>query len=219
MRAKAARQRVARLRAPSRRAFLRRTAPVSTRWGKDRGTGIDRYYIERFLERHQADVRGAVLEVKDSGYTERFGTGVARREVVDIDAANERATIVADLGQGLGAEWERTFDCFILTQTLQYLFEPRGAIESAFRVLKPGGALLVTVPFISRWPTDPPPLTDYWRFTPPGCETLFAASFGEENVDVEVAGNVLTASAFLYGLACEDLDRRRLDENDPSYPV
>jgi hypothetical protein len=37
---------------------LRRLAPVSRHFGVDRGTALDRYYIEGFLARHATDVRG-----------------------------------------------------------------------------------------------------------------------------------------------------------------
>jgi hypothetical protein len=45
---------------------LRRVVPVSQIFGLERGHGIDRYYIERFLARHAEDVRGAVLEIPRS---------------------------------------------------------------------------------------------------------------------------------------------------------
>jgi hypothetical protein len=38
-----------------------------------------------------------VLEVEDSGYTERFGHELTERAVLDVDPANPRATYVADL--------------------------------------------------------------------------------------------------------------------------
>jgi hypothetical protein len=36
---------------------------------------------------------------------------------------------------------------------------------------------------------------------------------------VDYYGNVLTASAFLYGVATEDLSRRQLDLHDPDFQV
>ena len=52
-----------------------RLTPVSTDWGFDRGRPVDRYYIERFLQQHAADIRGHVLEIGDDAYTRRFGGG------------------------------------------------------------------------------------------------------------------------------------------------
>src|SRR5829696_5733833 len=70
---------------------LRRTAPFSRKWGYDRGTPIDRVYIEEFLARHADDVRGACLEVMNARYTDRFGGArVTRSDVLDINPANTR---------------------------------------------------------------------------------------------------------------------------------
>ena len=54
-------------------ADLRRTTPISRKFGFDRGLPIDRYYIERFLERHASDIHGRVLEIAFNMYTLRFG--------------------------------------------------------------------------------------------------------------------------------------------------
>src|SRR5262245_30811636 len=52
---------------------FRKGKPFSTAWGFDRGTPIDRYYIEAFLDRHSPDIIGRVVEIKDNTYTEQFG--------------------------------------------------------------------------------------------------------------------------------------------------
>src|SRR5216117_2974376 len=73
------RRRLRRLSRPARLGTLRRTTPLSHDFGYDRGTPIDRYYIERFLSDERCSIRGRVLEVKDTTYTDRFGTAVAQR--------------------------------------------------------------------------------------------------------------------------------------------
>ena len=52
---------------------LSRLDPVSRMYGADRGKPVDRWYIERFLAAHTADVRGRVLEVAETTYTEWYG--------------------------------------------------------------------------------------------------------------------------------------------------
>ena len=54
---------------------LQRLTPLSRAWSFDRGTPIDRYYVERFLAANAADVRGRVLEIGEDTYTRRFGGG------------------------------------------------------------------------------------------------------------------------------------------------
>ena len=63
---------------------LRRTTPFSATYGFDRGTPIDRYYLNQFLDMHRDLISGAVLEAQTDGYTERFGAGVTRADTFDI---------------------------------------------------------------------------------------------------------------------------------------
>jgi SAM-dependent methyltransferase len=212
-----ARLRLRRLRRPARFRALRRTTPVSEDFGFDRGTPVDRYYIERFLARHAQDIRGRVLEVMDSRYTDRFGVGVTGSDVLDIDARNPRATLVADLAAADGIATE-SFDCVILTQTLQYIFDVRAAIGHTWRILRPGGALLCTVPTANRFSARTL-RGEYWRFTSAGCETLFRELDAVEFLTVEAPGNVLAGIAFLTGMAAEELPSRALAKADERFPV
>ncbi|HWE83199.1 MAG TPA: methyltransferase domain-containing protein [Gaiellaceae bacterium] len=194
---------------------LRRTSPVGERWGWDRGLPVDRYYIERFLGDHREDIRGRVLEVKDDDYARRFGSQLERVDVLDIDSSNTRATIVADLAAADEIP-EGSFDCVVVTQTLQYIYDVHAAIGHTHRILRPGGVALVTVPAVSRVVVDVRS-PDYWRFTAASCTQLFRARFGE--VSVESLGNVLSSITFLSGMATEDLRRSELDVQDERFPV
>lgn len=209
------RQRLSRLFRPAWLGTVRRTSPLSDAWGYDRGTPVDRYYIEAFLNQYRQDIRGRVLEVKDSGYSDRFGSGVAQSHVLDIDPANPHATVIADLSAADGIASEQ-FDCFVLTQTLQFIYDLRAAIQHAYRILRPNGVLLVTVPGIS--PLDRR-LTDYWHLTAASCSTLFGEVFGPQNVTIYSYGNMLAAIAFLTGMARQELSEPELDVNDRRFPV
>jgi SAM-dependent methyltransferase len=203
---------------PAALGTLRRTTPHSDRWGFDRGTPVDRYYIDRFLEAHGADVRGRVLEVKDSGYTRRYGSAVVRADVLDVDASNAAATVVADL---TAADHVPTgsYDCFILTQTLHFIYDMPAAVRHAHRILAPGGVLLATLPCVSRVLPSDAGYDDYWRLTAPSASRLFGDVFGPEGVEVHSHGNVLACVAFLSGLAWEELPRRKLDVRDAHFPL
>ena len=209
-------QQVRRVAQPARLGTLRRTTPLSANWGADRGSPIDRYYIEQFLAEHRRDICGQVLEVKDSRYTDAYGNHVTRREVLDIDPANRRATIIADLSAA-DAVSDNCFDCFVLTQTLQFIYDYRAAVAHAQRMLRPGGVLLATVPSISR--VDRRLDADYWRFTAAACTALFGELFGPENVQVRSYGNILAAIAFLAGMAHQELSAAELSAHDQHFPV
>ena len=195
-----------------------RLQPISDEWGMDRGAPVDRVYIERFLAAHAADIHGDVLEIKDRTYTQRFGHDIQRADVLDINAANPQAPLVADLtaaGHLPGSQ----FDCCLVTQTLQFIYDTPAAVRHLHRLLRPGGVLLVTVPSISRIAPRYGLTGDYWRFTAAGCQALFGAVFGPAQVAVESFGNVWAAQAFLTGLAQSELPPRALDANDPYFPV
>ncbi|MGH7348947.1 MAG: methyltransferase domain-containing protein [Candidatus Rokuibacteriota bacterium] len=198
---------------------LRRTRPIGRDYGYDRGRPIDRYYIERFLSHHAPDIRGRVLEVGDATYTRQFGADrVEISDVLHVDEANPGATIVGDLTSADHIP-SGTFDCFILTQTLQLIYDVPAALQTAYRILKPGGVLLVTVPGISQISSDEWGPTWYWAFTALSARCLFEEAFPKEQVEVEAHGNVLAATAFLQGLATEELRKEELDYSDRAYEM
>jgi peptidoglycan/xylan/chitin deacetylase (PgdA/CDA1 family) len=201
---------------------LRRLTPISETFGFDRGLPVDRYYVEDFLRRHggpSGDIRGSVLEVGDDAYTRRFGAGVTHVDVLYVDDSNPQATIVADLA---GADHVETnkFDCVICTQTLLLIYDVPAAVATLERILKPGGVLLATVPGISK--ICRPEIDvwgDYWRFTSLSARRLFENGFPPANVKVEAYGNVLAATAFLHGLAADELKAEELQLRDPNFEV
>jgi SAM-dependent methyltransferase len=154
----------------------------------------------------------------DSRYTERYGSAVESSEVLDIDGSNRAATIVADLTDAEQVPSD-SFDCVMLTQTLQSIYDTPAALREVHRMLRPGGVLLATVPAVSKIDPTPGVRGDYWRFTTASCARLVGDVFGDGDVSVRAHGNVLAAAAFLYGLAREDLSDRELDLEDEFFPV
>jgi glycosyltransferase involved in cell wall biosynthesis len=199
---------------------LRRIAPISRAFGKDRGLPIDRYYIEQFLAAQGPDIRGRVLEVGYDTYTRRFGGDrVTRSDVLHVMQGNAKATIVADLTSGDHIPPD-TFDSIILTQTLQFVYDVEAAVKTLYRILKPGGILLATfggISQISRWDMDR--WGHYWNLTTLSAQRLFERSFPAEKVRVEAYGNVLAAIALLHGLAAQEFRQKELNYHDPDYEV
>ena len=193
--------------------------PISRDFGFDRGTPIDRYYIERFLARHQVEIAGRVLEVGGDDYTRCFGgSRVARADILHVHEGNPRATIVGDLTDPAVLP-ESAFDCIVLTQTLHLIYDVRGAVARLYRALAPGGVVLVTAPGISQIDRGEWGSSWFWSFTTESLSRLFKECFGPDDVIVEHYGNVFAATAFLQGLAVEEVDTSKLDLLDKSYQV
>lgn len=194
---------------------LGRAVPISRSFGFDRGTPVDRHYIEAFLARHRADVRGRVLEIGDATYTRRFGgEAVARSDILHIQADAPNATIVGDLADSAHIPSD-SFDCALITQTLQLVYDLPAAMRTLFRILKPGGVLLATVPGVSPISSYAWEATWSWGFSRRSVRDLAGACFAPERVEVEACGNLLAVVAFLQGLGVEDLTATELDQPDP----
>lgn len=197
---------------------LKRLTPISLDFGQDRGKAVDRYYVERFLTARRTDIAGRVLEVGDNAYTLAFGSNVTKSEVVHVNADNPMATYVGDISDPTVLP-ESTFDCIVLTQTLHLIYDMRAAVAMLHRALKPGGVLLLTSPGISQVDRGQWGDSWYWSLTAAAARRLAGECFGERNIEVKAHGNVYAATAFLYGLALEEVDPADLDVDDPSYPV
>jgi SAM-dependent methyltransferase len=197
---------------------LRRLDPVSADFGYDRGRPIDRYYIERFLSARAGAIRGRVLEFGEPLYTIMFGDDrVSQSEILDVTGGPD-ATYTCRLEHGDELPSE-AFDCVIFTQTLQYIYDVRAGLRTLHRILKPGGTVLATVPGITRICQEHYLDSWFWSFTAASARRLFSESFTATSLELEVFGNVLAATAFLYGLADCDVTSRELDHLDPDYEV
>jgi SAM-dependent methyltransferase len=196
---------------------LARTTPVSSRFGHERGTPIDRHYIAEFLGRQRAAITGRVLEIGEARYTRAFGTAVTASDVLHVEA-RAGVTIVGDLTR-IATLPAATIDCVICTQTLNFIYDAGAAVAGLRHVLRPGGVALVTVAGISQISRyDMDRWGDYWRFTDASLRRLFEPVFAR--VEIESYGNVAAAVALLQGLAVEDLpDRRVLAARDRDYQV
>ena len=192
--------------------------PVSRYFGEDRGTPIDRYYIHHFLTQQRHLIKGTVLEIADDRYSKMFGANVSKYEVLYINQDNPKATIIGDLTQPetLPAD---TIDCFVCTQTFNFIYDFSKAIQGAYHLLKPGGYLLATVAGpcqISRYDMDR--WGDYWRFTTLSAQRMFEEVFGK-NVAVDYYGNCLATISLVRGLAAEEITMGQLDKKDMDYQV
>jgi hypothetical protein len=199
---------------------LRRTAPFSYSFGYSRGPqSVARYYIDLFMANNSTVIKGKVLEIGDDTYTIRNGTDVQHSDVLHAQEGNPKATIVADLtcASHIPAE---SYNCIIIPQTFQFIYDMRAALSHCLRILKPNGVILATfsgISPISRYDMDR--WGEYWRLTSVSAVKLFSEFFPPDNIEVSSFGNVLSAVAFLEGLASRELKKSELDFHDPDYEV
>lgn len=188
----------------------RSVEPLSRAWGYDRGTPIDRYYLDAFLERHRGDVRGRVLDIGDAQNAARFGAAAERVDVLHYETGHPGATVIGDLEIGEGIP-RGAFDCVLLVDTLHVIYDIRSAVRAVHDALKPGGVALVSANGLAAKTLE---WDDYWRLTEASMRRLLGEAFGPDQVEVSVYGNVLSATGYLYGLAAQELTLAELDHRD-----
>ncbi len=140
------------------------------------------------------------------------------QDVLHINHDHPNTTLTGDL-TCKGVLPDSAFDCILLTQTLQLIFELEQAVSSLHDALKPGGILLLTVPGISQ--IDRGQWRDKWcwSFTSVSVRQLFERRFQAGPLEIKTHGNVFAATMFLQGAALEEVDPTKLDIDDPAYPV
>jgi SAM-dependent methyltransferase len=135
-----------------------------------------------------------------------------------VSEGNPLATFVGDLTCADHIP-SRTFDCVILTQTLHLIYDVRAALGTLYRILKPNGILLLTVPGISQVSRDQWGKSWFWNFTSLSIRRLLEEAFPRDCVEIEAHGNVLAATALLQGISTDEMKRTELDSLDPHYEV
>ena len=122
-----------------------------------------------------------------------------------VHDAARGADIVADLHHlPVGAH---RFDFVLCTEVLEHVADPARVLTELHRVLRPGGTLLVTVPFVGQLHEEP---HDHWRFTCYGLDGLLAdAGFADGDVR-PLTGYWSTLAHVMRhgGLATRPVDRR-----------
>lgn len=196
-----------------------RVTPFSVDFGFDRGGAIDRFYIEDFLHQNRLLVKGKVLEIGDNAYTVKYGgERVLQSDILHVDNSNKQATYIGDITNVPQIPSDE-FDCIIFTQTLHLIYDFKSALKTCYRILKPGGCLLLTVPGISH--IDKGEWRDYWlwSFTDASINKIMNETFGGAAIDIKTYGNVYVAAAFLYGMGLAEFRKEYLFYHDRSYQV
>ena len=126
----------------------------------------ERYFSDRMGELEKCD---AVYDI-GGGAQPQERARFKKYVLVDVNAAY-KPDVVADIQTLPFADG--SLEAVYCAEVLEHVKDPRKAASELKRVLKPGGKLLLTVPFIWPYHAAPPLYLDYWRFTADGLRELF----------------------------------------------
>ena len=114
--------------------------------------------------------KGVMLDYGCGGqpYRELFETPISKYIGADVEAALDiDLDLIIDPGLSLAID-SNSIDTVLSTQTLEHVYNFKSYIVECFRVLRPGGYLILTVPM--QWRMHEVPF-DYWRFTKYGVKS------------------------------------------------
>jgi SAM-dependent methyltransferase len=97
---------------------------------------------------------------------------------------------------------DESFDTALSTASLEHLAEPMVALGECYRILKPGGIAIYTVPFFWHLHSEP---WDYFRFSKYGLEHIFRR-VGFEVVEIRALAGFWTTAATMFAYYLERFD-------------
>ena len=150
--------------------------PPLRRIGRGLSRKLTRVTLDRFIAAHATDRLTLDIGAQNGPYAAHFPRRVA------LDIRPGRGVAVIGDAQALGIR-DAAFPVVLCTEVLEHLPEPQKAIDEIFRVLEPGGELLLTTRFL--FPIHDAP-HDYFRYTKYGLRHLlrrFEVTALEEETD------------------------------------
>lgn len=139
-----------------------RLLPIRSNMGNDGvNESILRKFVNSFINDNINNIQGDILEIGRRVYEPLIPrVQVKSYTCLDIEKFPD-IDIVADI-QNMPNVESNKFDTIICTQVLEHVPSPFQAANELYRILKPGGKLIISVPFLNNYHMEP---HDYWRFT------------------------------------------------------
>jgi SAM-dependent methyltransferase len=158
--------------------------PLFKRFSRALSAKLTRITLDQFIEANASRGRTLDIGAQNGPYAKWFPNRVAMDIRLGAGVhllSDAHALALADA----------SFDVVVCTEVLEHLREPQRAIDEMYRVLKPGGTLLLTTRFL--FPIHDAP-HDYFRFTKYGLQYLLRRF---EDLDVKEETTTVGALAVL----------------------
>jgi SAM-dependent methyltransferase len=169
--------------------------PLIKRAGRALTAKLTRVTLDRFVREHASAARTLDIGAQNGPYAAWFPNRVA------LDIRRGAGVQVIGDAQALGIGTE-TFEVVLCTEVLEHLPEPQRAIDETYRVLIPGGTLLITTRFL--FPIHDAP-HDFYRFTKYGLRHLLRRFEGVEIAEETDSVGALAVLVQRMGMQAETL--------------
>jgi len=140
-----------------------------------------------FLKKYSSNLKTLEIGAKSKIYSQYFPD----LTTLNIESG-QGVDIVANAEDLEGVIKDESFDIILCFSVLEHTKHPMRIIDNIHRILKKGGRVLVSVPFIMSLHDTP---NDYWRFTRYGLLELFKDF---ELIEIKDSMNSLETIGYLY---------------------
>ena len=140
-----------------------------------------RNFLEKFLKKELPKLQGSILDIGSAN--RRYDYLLTQNPTaIDIKENKDKEVIFGDVNN---LEFsDNLFDSIICLEVFEYLTNPQQAISEIYRVLKPGGTLMLSCPFMYKTHQD------YLRYTADFWEKILLANFSQK--EIKPIGNFYT---------------------------
>jgi len=131
------------------------------------------------------ELSGNVIDLGGTGRAEYAGflKGNFKRLSVNLDK-NSNPDFIADLENKLTFESNK-YDGALLINVLEHIYHAHQLISETYRILKPGGTVVVTIPYIMAIHPSP---RDYYRFSEDALRSMFGEA-GFSHIAIKPIGS------------------------------
>lgn len=127
-----------------------------------------RILLKQQIKKYSHHIRGKVLDV-GAGSFSRYRDLFNYDEYIKVDIEKNSNIDIIGSAENIPLK-DKTFNSIICTQVLGDIKNMQKAVQEFYRVLKPGGKVLLTESFMDEMHDEP---QDYWRFTKFGLKYIF----------------------------------------------
>lgn len=188
--------------------------PVDAAGGKHREhrNTIARYYMDKFLKTVGYLGKGKrCAEIGDKHFLKTYFKECSSMWAIDLK--DPLADVLMDL---MNPDWSSPnvdkggYDLIMIGEVMEHIDQPEVALKTLSALLKPGGYLVWTTPFLMQYHANP---GDHNRYTGTMISNMFTRA-GLEPEQVISYGNWLSVTMYLAGFATDELHPEEFDKGD-----
>lgn len=129
-------------------------------WEYLSGVTVARSHINRVKPHFIATTSGDILEI--GGFDDFFKQRYEKGEFVNLDIEDGPCIDVVQNAEHMSSVENESFSAVICISVLEHTLNPTLVLEEMRRILKPGGLVLLSTPWLFEAHMEP---HDYWRFS------------------------------------------------------